>query len=78
MRKMGFGVRWLGWMEALAFNSSISILVNGSPTKDFKVSRGLHQRNPLSAFLLVFDCRGLSKINAKNGIVWRLWRFPSL
>lgn len=36
--RMGFGARWRQWMEALIFNSSVSILVNGSPTEDFVVS----------------------------------------
>jgi hypothetical protein len=51
MLKMGFTEGWLKWMRACIFESSMSILVNGSPTEDFKVGRGLRQGDPLSPFL---------------------------
>lgn len=38
---MGFGRRWMRWMKACVFSNSMSGLVNGSPTKEFKVYRGL-------------------------------------
>lgn len=47
---MGFGLRWCEWMEALIFNSSMSILGAGSSTEDFKVSRGLRQGDHISPF----------------------------
>src|SRR4051812_28594900 len=43
LEKMGFGKRWMKWMEYCIFSSSMSVLVNGSATKDFKVQRGLCQ-----------------------------------
>ncbi|XP_058734303.1 uncharacterized protein LOC131606033 [Vicia villosa] len=58
--RMGFGERWRRWMEALVFNSSMLILVNESPTKDFVVSRGLHQGDPLSLFLFLLVAKGLT------------------
>lgn len=60
LRKMDFGDRWCGWMKALVFNSSMSILVNGSPTKDFNVSRGLRRGDPLSHFLFLLVAEGFS------------------
>lgn len=48
---MRFGAKW---MEARVLRSSVSILVNGSPTKDFKVSRDLRQSDP-TVTLLVFN-----------------------
>jgi hypothetical protein len=51
MVKMSFFDGWLKWMSACIFESSMSVLVNGSPSEDFKVGRGLRQGNPLSPFL---------------------------
>jgi hypothetical protein len=41
MLKMGFSDGWMKWIHACIFQSSMSILVNGSPTADFKVGRGM-------------------------------------
>src|SRR3954465_9695010 len=65
------------WMEMLIFNSSMSVLVNGSPTKEFVVEKGLRQGDPLSPFLFVLVTEGLvglvkksSKIGEFKGIAF--------
>lgn len=62
MKNMRFRERWIKRMEASAFSSFLSILVNGNPTVDFEVERGLRQRDPLSSFLFVLVTEGLAKI----------------
>ncbi|XP_058755941.1 uncharacterized protein LOC131629164 [Vicia villosa] len=39
LQRMVFGEKWKRWMELLVFSCNISVLVNGSPTKEFKVGR---------------------------------------
>ncbi|XP_058783674.1 uncharacterized protein LOC131658394 [Vicia villosa] len=65
MKKMGFGKKWLSWMEAIVFTSSMAILVNGSCTKDFNVERGLRQGDPLSPQLFVIIIEGLTNLMEK-------------
>jgi hypothetical protein len=57
MTKMGFSEGWLKWMRACIFESSMLILVNGSPTDDFKVCRGLRQGDPLFPFLFLIGSK---------------------
>ncbi|XP_058725894.1 uncharacterized protein LOC131597202 [Vicia villosa] len=63
---MGFGEKWRGWMEKLVFKSHMSVLVNGSPTKDFEVGKGLRQGDPLSPFLFVVVVEGLTGLIRKS------------
>lgn len=39
LKRMGFGVEWFKWMEAIVFSSQMLVLVNGSPTFEFEKER---------------------------------------
>ncbi|XP_058741002.1 uncharacterized protein LOC131613339 [Vicia villosa] len=68
---MGFGEVWMSWMEAMIFSSHMSVIVNGSPTKDFRVERGLCQGDPISPLLyvIVAEClKWLINKEVENGI----------
>ncbi|XP_058763724.1 uncharacterized protein LOC131637156 [Vicia villosa] len=53
-------------MEACIFTSHMSILVNGSATRDFKVQKGLRQGDWLSPFLFVLAMEGLTSLVRKS------------
>ncbi|KAJ9536970.1 hypothetical protein OSB04_029703 [Centaurea solstitialis] len=42
MGQMNFGQRWISWLKGLICTAQVSILVNGSPTKQFKVEKGIN------------------------------------
>ncbi|GJZ72750.1 putative RNA-directed DNA polymerase, eukaryota, reverse transcriptase zinc-binding domain protein, partial [Tanacetum coccineum] len=44
---LGFGVKWRNWIKACLLSARTSILINGSPTLEFSLKRGLRQ-GPLS------------------------------
>lgn len=67
--KMGFGSRWINWIQWLLNLSRFSVLVNGSPTKEFTPSRGLKQGDPLSPLLFNLVGEVLSKMLNKASII---------
>lgn len=46
MMEMNLGHTWCNWIRALLDSVRISILINGTPTKEFKPERGLRQGDP--------------------------------
>lgn len=71
--QMGFGPKWCKWINGCLASASISILINGSPTKEFKMERGLRQADPLSSFLflMVAEALQLTILEAYNNGIFK-------
>ncbi|XP_039072016.1 uncharacterized protein LOC120219245 [Hibiscus syriacus] len=73
---MGFGIKWCSWIRKCVTTTSVSVLVNGVPTEEFSMSRGLRQGCSLSPLLFNFIGELLNQLLLKavssglfNGLV---------
>ncbi|KAK3217810.1 hypothetical protein Dsin_011780 [Dipteronia sinensis] len=62
---MGFGEKLRGWIRNCISSPMISILVNGSPTNEFGIGRGLMQGDPMSPFLFNIVVEALNRLLLK-------------
>lgn len=61
------------WISQCLSSATVSVLVNGSPTDEFKVSRGLRQGDPLSPLLFLVAAEGFNRL-VKRAIETNLLR----
>ena len=55
---MGFPTLWRRWIKACLCSSRSSVLINGIPTVELRLFRGLRQGDHLSAFLFILAMEG--------------------
>ncbi|XP_057456479.1 uncharacterized protein LOC130747526 [Lotus japonicus] len=62
MKRMNFNDKWIGWIESCLKSASVSVLVNGSPSDEFIMEKGLRQGDLFSPFLFLIVAKGLNGI----------------
>ncbi|XP_019465331.1 PREDICTED: uncharacterized protein LOC109363522 [Lupinus angustifolius] len=62
MERMGFCLKWRTWIKSCLQSNFTSILVNGNPTAEFNMTRGLRQGDPIAPFLFLIVAEGLAGI----------------
>jgi hypothetical protein len=65
--RFGFCAHWKDWIRACVFSGSMSVFVNGSPSEEINIQRGLKQGDPLAPFLFLLEAEGLRGI-MKNAV----------
>ena len=60
MQKIGFGVKWIGWIRWCISTTSFPVFVNGTPNGFFQSSRSLRQGDSLLHYLFVIAMDALS------------------
>ena len=62
LRRLSFCDLWIRWIKGYLKSASVSVFVNGSPTRKFFPRKGLRQGDPLAPFLFLIVAEGLAGV----------------
>lgn len=65
LRLMNFPEKWITWINECILTASANVLINGSPSGEFQLERGLRQGDPLSLFLFLIATEGLNLLTRR-------------
>lgn len=65
MKAIGFGPRFISWINVCITEVRFSVIVNGSPTSEAIIERGLRQGDPIYPFLFILIIEVFSKMIKK-------------
>jgi hypothetical protein len=74
LRRFGFCEMWIGWIRACIFGGNLSVLVNGSPTREINIQTGAKTRRSVSTFSLFVGGGRLWRGNVEGGKSWYVQR----
>jgi len=58
--RLGFYSTWIKWIRGCMELATVSVLVNESPTEEFRPAKRLRQGDPLTPFLYILVAEGLA------------------
>ena len=77
--RLGFCEKWISWIKTCLESASMSVLVNGSPIKEFIQKKGMRQGDPLAPFLFLIAAEGLVRgVLDRKKTWWRVWRLAKI
>lgn len=62
LNRMRFNGKWRIWIKECMQSETVSVLVNGRPTSEFHVSKGIRHGDPIAQFLFLIVADGMNDL----------------